>query len=277
MRDWQRVWPAPAKINLFLHVVGRRADGYHLLQTVFRFLSYGDELRFTPRDDGEIALATPIPGVPQESDLTVRAAHLLRGYANASTGVTIHLNKRLPLGGGLGGGSSDAATTLMALNELWEIHLSSVELQRLGLGLGADVPVFIHGRSCFAEGVGEQFSDVVLPAAWYLVTVPSVAVPTAEIFKSGDLRRDTPPVTPGSWRPGDGHNDLEPVACRLHPEIAAHLAWLRARGRASMSGSGACCFAEFATEADAQRVWAELPSGWTGFIACGLDSHPMRI
>jgi 4-diphosphocytidyl-2-C-methyl-D-erythritol kinase len=277
VNGWDRVWPAPAKINLFLHVIGRRADGYHLLQTVFRFLDRGDELSFAPRDDGRIVLAMPLPGVPPAADLTVRAADLLRRRMGTSAGVTIHLTKRLPLGGGLGGGSSDAATTLIALNRLWGAGLSRAELQDLGLRLGADVPVFIHGHSCFAEGVGEQFRDVVLPPAWYLVTVPSVAVPTAEIFGADDLRRDTPAVPPDQWRPGDGHNDLEPVACRLYPEILRHLQWLRTCGAACMTGSGACCFAEFATEALARQVCAELPTDMAGFVARGLDFHPMRI
>ena len=275
MNDWNAVWPAPAKINLFLHVVGRRPDGYHLLQTVFRFLDHGDELRFTPRDDDLIVQATPLPGVPSESDLTVRAAHLLRETTGVSGGVTIHLIKRLPLGGGLGGGSSDAATTLMALNRLWNCGLPPGDLQRLGLSLGADVPVFVHGRSCFAEGVGERFTDVALPPAWYLVTVPGVAVPTAEIFQVPDLRRDTPVIAPADWRPGMGGNDLEPVACRLYPEVARHLDWLRRRGPARMSGSGACCFAEFDDKAAAQSALAVLPAGMTGFVARGLDLHPL--
>lgn len=275
MSDWDRSWPAPAKINLFLHVVGRRADGYHLLQTVFRFLDHGDELRFTPRGDGAIVLATPLPGVPPESDLTVRAARLLRERAGTAAGVTISLAKRLPMGGGLGGGSSDAATTLVALNRLWNCGLAEDELQRLGLALGADVPVFIHGRACFAEGVGERFTDVALPPAWYLVTVPEVAVPTADIFRAPDLRRDTPAIRPGDWLPGTGDNDLEPVARRLYPEVGRHLDWLRSRGQARMSGSGACCFAEFATEGEACVALAALPAGMRGFVARGLDSHPI--
>lgn len=275
MNDWNRAWPAPAKINLFLHVVGRRADGYHLLQTVFRFLDYGDELHFAPRADGAIVLATPLPGVPAESDLTVRAANRLREHAGVDTGVTISLTKRLPMGGGLGGGSSDAATTLVALNRLWNCGLDTEELQTLGLALGADVPVFIHGHACFAEGVGERFTDVELPPAWYLVTVPDVAVPTAEIFRAADLRRDTPAILPAAWRPGMGGNDLEPVACRLYPEVGRHLGWLRSRSPARMSGSGACCFAEFATESAARSALAALPKGMTGFVARGLDSHPI--
>lgn len=275
MNDWTDAWPAPAKINLFLHVVGRRADGYHLLQTVFRFLDHGDELRFTPRDDGRVALATPLPGVPPEADLTVRAANLLRQRIGTNSGVTIHLTKRLPLGGGLGGGSSDAATTLMALNRLWDGGLSSAELQDLGLRLGADVPVFIHGHSCFAEGVGERFSDVVLPPAWYLVTIPPVAVPTMEIFRAADLRRDTAAMTADQWRPGDGHNDLEPVACRLYPDVLHHLQWLRTRGTARMSGSGGCCFAEFASEMAAREAYDRLPPSMIGLVARGLDVHPL--
>jgi 4-diphosphocytidyl-2-C-methyl-D-erythritol kinase len=273
--DWQRSWPAPAKINLFLHVVGRRADGYHLLQTVFRFLDHGDSLSFSPRQDGAIVLATPLPGVPADADLTVRAARLLRESAESRAGVTISLDKRLPLGGGLGGGSSDAATVLMALNHLWGCGFSSARLQQLGLTLGADVPVFIHGRSCFAEGVGEKFLDLDLPAAWYLVTVPKTAVPTAAIFSSADLCRDTPAMDPATWRSGQGHNDLEPVACRLYPEVARHLAWLRLRGSARMSGSGACCFAAFGSERGARDALGDLPGDMAGFVAQGLDSHPL--
>lgn len=275
MSDWDRTWPAPAKINLFLHVVGRREDGYHLLQTVFRFLDYGDELRFAPRSDGAIVLATPLPGVPADADLTVRAARLLRERCGTSAGVTISMRKRLPMGGGLGGGSSDAATTLLALNRLWDCRLAEEELRHLGLTLGADVPVFIHGRACFAEGVGERFTDLALPPAWYLVTVPSVAVPTVEIFRAPDLRRDTPVITSTAWRAGMGGNDLEPVARRLYPEVSNHLDWLRARGPARMSGSGACCFAEFASEEGARAALAALPKEMQGFVARGLDSHPI--
>jgi 4-diphosphocytidyl-2-C-methyl-D-erythritol kinase len=275
MRGWHSAWPAPAKINLFLHVVGRRADGYHLLQTVFRFIDHGDVLRFSPRDDHEVVLMNPLPGVAADSDLTVRAARLLRDAAGIRHGVAIELDKRIPMGGGLGGGSSDAATTLIALNHLWGCGLPPDELQRLGLQLGADVPVFIHGRNCFAEGVGEQFRDLDLRPAWYLVTVPKTPVPTAEVFGDSGLRRDTPAIDPVVWRPGMGGNDLEPVACRLFPAVATHLAWLRTRGPARMSGSGACCFAEFATEPEARAAWAQLPAGMDGFVARGLDRHPL--
>jgi 4-diphosphocytidyl-2-C-methyl-D-erythritol kinase len=275
VNEWQRSWPAPAKINLFLHVVGRRADGYHLLQTVFRFLDFGDTLRFSPRDDGAVVPIDLLPGVAAENDLTVRAAQLLREAAGIRQGVAIALEKRIPMGGGLGGGSSDAATTLMALNRLWNCGFAPAELQALGLRLGADVPIFIHGCSAFAEGVGEKFSAVDVPPAWYLVTMPAAAVPTPEIFRAADLRRDTPAILPHEWRAGFGGNDLEPVACRLYPEVAAHLAWLRLRAPARMSGSGACCFAEFAGESAAQQALADLPAGMRGFVARGLDIHPL--
>jgi 4-diphosphocytidyl-2-C-methyl-D-erythritol kinase len=275
LTDWQREWPAPAKLNLFLHVVGRRADGYHLLQTVFRFIDYGDTLRCEPRRDGRIVLARPLPGVPPESDLTVRAATALRAATGAEAGVTLHLEKRLPLGGGLGGGSSDAATTLLALNRLWRTGLDSPTLQRIGLALGADVPFFVHGRSSFAEGVGERFTDLALPPAWYLVLVPAVAVPTPEIFRSPQLRRNTPAIAAADWRPGFGHNDLEAVACALYPEVARHLDWLRQYGDARMSGSGACCFVEFGLESAARAAFAALPAGMSGFVAAGLDRHPL--
>jgi 4-diphosphocytidyl-2-C-methyl-D-erythritol kinase len=274
-RDWDSDWPAPAKINLFLHVVGRRDDGYHLLQTVFRFIDYGDVLRFSPRDDGAIVLANPLPGVAMETDLTVRAANALREATGIASGVTIHLDKRLPMGGGLGGGSSDAATTLIALNQLWQTRVPSAELQRIGLQLGADVPVFIHGRTTFAEGIGERFTDVDAPPAIYLVLVPPVAVPTPLIFRSPDLRRDTPVMSPATWRPGMGGNDLQPVACQLFPEVTQALDYLRGFGDARMSGSGACCFVEFAELGVAQAALSERPSGMQGFVTQGLDRHPL--
>jgi len=276
MTDWDRSWPAPAKINLFLHVVGRRGDGYHLLQTVFRFLDHGDVLRFEPRQDGRLVLANLLPGVAPKDDLTLRAASALREATGTSAGVTVHLDKRLPMGGGLGGGSSDAATTLIALNHLWRTGLDRAALQGLGLGLGADVPVFIHGRNCFAEAIGELFTDFDLAPAWYLVLVPPVTVPTAAIFSSPELHRDTPAIAPGAWNPGFGGNDLEPVACARYPEVARHLGWLRKLGDARMSGSGACCFVEFATAAEAEAAQSALPPGMVGFVARGLERHPLH-
>jgi 4-diphosphocytidyl-2-C-methyl-D-erythritol kinase len=277
MSDWDREWPAPAKLNLFLHVVGRRADGYHLLQTVFRFLDYGDTLRCEPRTDGAIVRVDPLPGVPPEADLVVRAALALRAVTGAGAGANLHLEKRLPMGGGLGGGSSDAATTLLALNRLWGTGLDSLQLQRIGLALGADVPIFLHGHTAFAEGVGERFTDLALPPAWYLVVVPAVAVPTPEIFRSTQLRRDTPAILAGDWRPGFGHNDLEPVACALYPEVTRHLEWLQRYGDARMSGSGACCFVAFGTEAAARTAMAALPADMRGFVAAGMDRHPLAM
>jgi len=274
--NWASLWPAPAKLNLFLHVVGRRADGYHLLQTVFRFVDRADTLRFTPRSDSQIVLATPIPGVPADSDLTVRAARLLQEATGSRQGATIHLDKQLPMGGGLGGGSSDAATVLLALNHLWQTGLARPALEKLGLGLGADVPVFVHGRNTFAEGVGEAFTDVELPATTYLVLHPAVHVPTAAIFTAPELPRDTPAMRPTDWHPGEGHNDLEAVACTRFPLVAEHLAWLKSRApQAMMTGSGACVFAGFAQRSAAEAVLADLPADMHGWIAEGLAEHPL--
>lgn len=274
--DWTSEWPAPAKLNLFLHVVGRRPDGYHLLQTVFRFIECADYLRFAPRVDGEIVLATPTPGVAEEADLTVRAARMLQAHTGCRQGASITLRKHLPMGGGLGGGSSDAATVLLALNHLWQTGLPRSELERIGLALGADVPVFVHGRNCFAEGVGERFIDLELPAATYLILQPAAHVPTAAIFGAATLRRDTPPLDPSQWRPGIGHNDLEPVACAAFPPVAAALDWLRGFApEAMMTGSGACVFAAFADPAAAQAVFDQRPSGWRGWVARGLAQHPL--
>jgi 4-diphosphocytidyl-2-C-methyl-D-erythritol kinase len=276
---WLRGWPAPGKINLFLHVTGRRADGYHLLQTVFRFLDHGDTLRFEPRADGRIVLATPLPGVPDAQHLAVRAAHALREAAAridpaaASLGASLRMEKRLPQGGGLGGGISDAATTLIALNHLWNTRLSREQLKRIDLPLGADVPVFIHGHTAFAEGVGEVFTDVTPRPAWYLVLTPPVAVPTAQIFTSPALRRDTPAILPAHWHEGFGHNDLESVASALYPQVAEHLSWLRQWGDARMSGSGACCFVAFEHAGAARAAWGRLPRGMEGFVAQGMDHH----
>lgn len=275
---WDSTWPAPAKLNLFLHVIGRRADGYHLLQTVFRFIDRADNLRFTPRDDGAIVLATPTPGVPPESDLTVRAARLLQQATGSKHGATIYLDKKLPMGGGLGGGSSDAATVLLALNHLWKTGLPRRDLEKLGLALGADVPVFVHGRNTFAEGVGEAFTDVDLPAEHYLVLHPAVNVPTAAIFGATELKRDTPPMRAADWHHGQGRNDLEPVACAKFPTVAEHLDWLRQFApTALMTGSGACVFAGFPTHGEAAAILSRLPTGKTGWIAEGLPAHPLAV
>ncbi len=273
---WQSVYPAPAKLNLFLHVVGRRGDGYHLLQTLFRFVDHGDSLHFSPRPDGELRLTHPLPGVPPEADLTLRAARLLRDETGCRQGVDIRVEKRLPMGGGLGGGSSDAATVLLALNHLWQLGLPRRRLQILGLSLGADVPVFLFGRNAFAEGIGESLQPVDLPTAWYVVLEPPVQVPTAAIFSAPELRRDTPPIRLSNWHGGFGVNDLEAVAIARFPLLADYLAWLRRFGAARMTGSGACVFAEFSDCRAAQAVFQRLPTGMRGWLAAGLAAHPLR-
>jgi 4-diphosphocytidyl-2-C-methyl-D-erythritol kinase len=274
--SWDSRWPAPAKLNLFLHVVGRRADGYHLLQTVFRFIDRSDFLHFARRDDSAVVLATPIDGVPPESDLTVRAARLLQEKTGCRQGVTIRLEKNLPMGGGLGGGSSDAATVLLALNHLWQTGLSRSALETLGLQLGADVPVFVHGRNTFAEGIGEAFTDVALQPAVYVGLHPAVSVPTAAIFGEPSLCRNTPCITPAQWREGEGHNDLEGVACAKFPAVAAALGWLKKSApQAMMTGSGACVFAAFPDLASASAVLGSMPEGIDGWVAEGLSKHPL--
>lgn len=266
-------YPAPAKLNLFLHVVGRRPDGYHLLQTLFRFLDYGDTLAIETRPDGEVRLLNPLPGVPETADLCLRAARLLQEHTGCRLGADIGLDKRLPMGGGLGGGSSDAATVLMALNRQWGLDLPREELQVLGLRLGADVPVFVFGHSAFAEGVGERLQAVTLPPACYVVLMPPVQVATAAIFSHPGLTRDTPtlkiPPLPG------GHNDLEPVAVAVYPVIGEYLRWLGRFGDARMTGSGACVFAAFPDRMQAEAVFAQRPQGMQGFVADGVDIHPM--
>jgi 4-diphosphocytidyl-2-C-methyl-D-erythritol kinase len=274
--------PAPAKLNLFLHVVGRRADGYHLLQTLFRFIDLNDTLNFTLREDGAVCRVNLIEGVPPDQDLCVRAAKLLQQVSGCKLGVDIELKKRIPMGGGLGGGSSDAATTLLALNRLWELQLSRERLMQLGLTLGADVPVFVFGDNAFAEGVGERLQRYELPEAWYVVLSPRVHVPTAQIFTQPELTRNTISITIRALPTGCGFktgvfgNDLQPVACKLYPEIAQYLAWLEQFSPAMMTGSGACVFAEFATEAEAKAVLRQLPENMRGFVARGLQQHPLK-
>ncbi|MDC0575701.1 4-(cytidine 5'-diphospho)-2-C-methyl-D-erythritol kinase [Nitrosomonadaceae bacterium] len=273
------IYSAPAKLNLFLHVVGRRSDGYHLLQTVFRFLDFSDQVSLTIRDDNKIQLNTPILGVPAEKNLCVQAARLLQKESGTSLGVEISLEKLIPMGGGLGGGSSDAATTLLALNRLWDLNWSREELMGLGLNLGADVPVFIFGENAFAEGIGEKLKPIKLLPAWYLVLTPPVHVSTADIFASKELTRNTIPVKIPPFSVGLGHNDLESVVCLAYPQVARHLEWLRQLNRTTMvamTGSGACVFAEFITESAARMALARVPLGMSGFVVQGLDRHPMQ-
>jgi 4-diphosphocytidyl-2-C-methyl-D-erythritol kinase len=267
---------APAKLNLMLRVVGRRADGYHLLQTVIRFIDYGDTIGVRVREDGAVERANDVPGVPREDDLTLRAARLLQRATGTRLGASITLEKRLPLGGGLGGGSSDAATVLLALNHLWETRLSRDRLLALALELGADVPVFVFGENAFAEGIGERLTRLELGAAWYLVLAPAVVVSTARIFGDNQLKRDSKPITMRAFSVERAGNDLEPVVCREFPEVARHLAWLRSEAPAWVTGSGACVFAAFPDEGSAQAAWARAPAGMRGFVARGLARHPLR-
>ncbi len=280
MSGWGQDWPAPAKLNLFLYVTGRRPDGYHELQTAFRLIDLADTLRYVSRKDEEVVLRQPLLGVPPEQDLCVRAARLLKQATGHRGGVEISLEKRIPMGGGLGGGSSDAATTLLALNHLWRLGLARGQLQQLALKLGADVPVFVFGGNAFAEGVGERLAPIVLPDAWYLVLVPPVAVPTAEVFAYPELTREAKPIRITAFFDGlktrTLRNDLEPVVSKHYPEVARHLAWLNQHGEGRMSGSGACVFAEYSTQSAAYAAQAELPRTMRGFVARGLERHPLQ-
>ncbi len=264
---------APGKLNLFLHVLGRRADGMHELQTVFRLIDRCDRVGLRVRADREIRFA----GRFGDDNLCVQAARLLQGAAGAAHGADIELDKQLPVGGGLGGGSSDAATVLLVLNRFWNLNLKRENLMELGARLGADVPLFVFGRSALGEGVGERLQGIDLAPAWYLVLVPQVSVSTKEIYSDGALTRDTKPLKIPPFLSGQGRNDLEPVAVRRYPEIAQHLAWLRKRSpQARMTGSGACVFAEFPREEDAVALHSELPAAMRGFVARGLERHPLH-
>lgn len=269
-------WPAPAKLNLFLHIVGRRADGYHLLQTVFQFLSVGDELGFTLREDGRIVRLGEVPGVAPEADLVVRAARLLQQQANITQGVDIHVSKHLPMGGGLGGGSSDAATTLVALNRLWGIDYPDDRLAQLGLQLGADVPVFVRGQAAWAEGVGEELTPIELPEPWFMVIVPPCQVPTPQVFADPELTRNAPVIKIRRFLSGQGVNVCEPVVRRRYPIVGEALDWLGQFAPARMSGTGASIFAAFDDEVSARAVLEKVPHGWRGFVARGLNESPLR-
>jgi 4-diphosphocytidyl-2-C-methyl-D-erythritol kinase len=268
-------WPAPAKLNLFLHVVGRRPDGYHLLQTAFQFIDLCDELRFHARPEGVIERLGEVPGVAPADDLTVRAAQALAEAYRPGTGVAIELLKRLPLQGGVGGGSSDAATVLVALNELWGLARSDDELARIGLRLGADVPVFIHGRAAWAEGVGERLTAVDFPEPVYLLVKPDAAVATAEVFKAPELTRDSPVITIRDSLTSDLRNDCEPVVRRRFPAVAEALDWLGHFAPARLTGTGACVFAEFPGVEAARAALGRLPGRWRGWVVRGRNRSPL--
>ncbi|MFZ3152915.1 4-(cytidine 5'-diphospho)-2-C-methyl-D-erythritol kinase [Pseudomonas sp.] len=265
------ILPAPAKLNLMLHILGRRPDGYHELQTLFQFLDFGDELGFALRADGEIRLHTPIDGVPHDSNLIVRAARLLQQHANCALGADIWLDKRLPMGGGIGGGSSDAATTLLGLKHLWQLDCTEDQLASLGLSLGADVPVFVRGHAAFAEGVGEKLQPVTLSEPWFLVAIPQVLVSTAEIFSDPELTRDTPPIKVRSLLEGGGRNDCQPVVTKRYPEVRNALILLNKFVQARLTGTGACVFGSFPNQDDADKVARQLPATLPSFIAQGRN------
>lgn len=275
-----RHWPAPAKLNLMLHITGRRNDGYHLLQTLFQFIDFGDELSFEITDNNEIIALFEMDGVPAEQNLIIRAAVALQQQSGCRQGVKIDLLKRLPMGGGLGGGSSDAATTLVALNYLWGLHLEINKLAEIGLQLGADLPVFIHGHSAWAEGVGEQLQPISLPEPWFIVINPQIEVATANIFSAKELTRDCPPITirdlisDGVFST-DLVNVCQAVVEQRYPDIAKAISWLNQFGEARLTGTGACLFASFKEQSEAVTVLAQLPEQWSGFVALGCNRSPL--
>ncbi len=268
-------YPAPAKLNLFLHVVGRRDDGYHLLQTAFTFIDRRDYLCFATRNDDLIVRINGPTDIPPNDDLCVRAAKLLQARTGTRQGVSIGLEKHLPWGAGLGGGSSDAATTLIVLNRFWNLDLSREELQTIGLELGADVPVFIFGRSAFAEGIGESLTAIQVPKTWYVVLTPPVHVPTKTIFGDPELTRDSIPIKISDFSSAALRNDLEAVTKRRFPEVGHYLQWLNAFAPARMTGSGSAVFAAFSDQVSAEKVLADLPDTMKGFVAEGWNIHPL--
>jgi 4-diphosphocytidyl-2-C-methyl-D-erythritol kinase len=276
-------FPAPAKLNLFLHVIGRRPDGYHLLQSVFTLIDRCDEVRLRVREDGLVRRSVELPGVPEADDLAVRAALLLKEASGSPKGVDIEVVKHIPMGAGLGGGSSDAATVLLALDRLWETSFGADALAELGAALGADVPFFIHGSSAWVEGVGDRITPIELPCLWYLVLTPPVAVPTGVVFAAPELTRNTEPLKMEDFsaQPLESvgprfRNDLEPVVTARYPIVREHLEWLRRHADARMTGSGSCVFASFATREEAQTVLDRLPAPMQGFVAQGIGHHPLR-
>ena len=270
-----RPWPAPAKLNLMLRVLGRRPDGYHRLQTVFQFIDEKDLLFFEPRPDGRIRRVSTLAGVPEESDLVVRAARLLQERAGIRLGADIRVDKRLPLGGGLGGGSSNAATTLVALNRIWGAGLNRQELMDLGLTLGADVPVFVFGRAAWGEGVGEELTPLDLPEPWYLVLVPSCEIATGTVFADEKLTRNSTRVTIRDFLAGDDRNDCLVVVRRRYLEVATALDWLAGVGKPRLTGTGACVFCTFASENQARAACSAVPPRFSAFVARGMNRSPL--
>lgn len=277
MTGWSE-WPAPAKLNLFLRITGRRPDGYHELQTVFRLLDWGDRIRVRPRDDGRIVRhGDRLPGVEDAADLAVRAAEILKRAVNGAQGADIEVEKRIPAGGGFGGGSSDAATVLCALDRIWGLGLGEDRLAALGLHLGADVPVFVRGRTAWAEGIGERLEPLALPPAWYVLADPGVHVPTAALFQSPDLTRDSPPAKISDFAAGAVlDNAFEPVLRRREPAVEAVFDELARIGLPRLTGTGSGCFVEFAQQGAAQEALARLPRRLRAWVAAGVSDSPLR-
>ena len=268
------VCPAPAKLNLFLHIVGRRADGYHELQTVFQLIDLCDTIEVSVREDGRIERPLGPPDVLPDQDLVVRAARALQAHTGTRLGASLRVRKRIPIGAGLGGGSSDAATTLLVLNRLWGTGLGLEELARLGLPLGADVPVFVYGSSAWAEGVGERLTPLELPEAWFVVVHPRVAVATRDIFQAPELTRNSPVITIRAFLESGGRNDCEPVVRARYDEVAEALEWLSRFAPARLTGTGSCIFAACASAIEAERLAARVPDRWKSYVARGLNGSP---
>ena len=271
-----KAWPAPAKLNLCLHIIGRRADGYHLLQTAFQFIDLIDEINFNVLATGQVRRLSDMPDVHEQDDLTVRAANALKEHSGCDLGVEIDVSKRIPAGGGLGGGSSDAATTLVALNQLWNTGLDKQQLLEIGLSLGADVPVFIHQQAAWAEGVGEQLTSIEPEENWYLVIHPGCHVATGTVFNAPDLTRNSPAITIRDFLESGGINDCEAVVRQLYPEVNEALDWLSQYAPAQLTGTGACVFASFAEEVLARKVQQSLPARWQGYTVQGLNKSPLQ-
>ena len=268
--------PCPAKLNLFLHITGKRRDGYHDLQTLFQLLTVGDELRLSCRKDGQIHLSPEIPNLPTHCNLVYKAAKLLQCATGSPLGANLHLHKELPMGGGIGGGSSNAATTLLGLNHLWQCQLTTNQLAELGRQLGADVPVFVRGKTAWAEGVGERLLPVQMPSLWYLVLAPDCHVSTATIFSHKDLTRDTLAITVAAFLEKGGKNDCQPLVEKMFPQVRDAVDWLDQYGLAQLTGTGACVFAAFQTEQKALDVYAKLPRHLHGFVAQGVNDSPLH-
>ncbi|HID44896.1 MAG TPA: 4-(cytidine 5'-diphospho)-2-C-methyl-D-erythritol kinase [Chromatiaceae bacterium] len=270
-------WPAPAKLNLMLRVIGRRPDGYHELQTVFQFLQKSDRIRYRTRTDGRISCLPPIPGVNDEYNLAIMAARLLQRHSGCTMGVDIQIEKTLPMGGGLGGGSSNAATTLVVLNRLWHLDIPLGNLAEMGLQLGADVPIFVHGKAAWAEGVGEKLQFFTPPEPWYLVLSPGCHVSTAEIFCDSQLTRDAEAITIRDFSAGQTANTCQNLVASRHPEVSRALSWLNQFAEGRLTGTGACVFAEFDSRQQAEDVLGQLPADMTGFVSRGLNRSPLHI